>query len=166
MSDVYTLGCDPGQAGALALLRNKILIDVWDMPVTAKLNGKGNEVNPQLLVSILDDIFVRIQNAPLKAFVEIVGAMPGNGGVSMFNFGKGYGVLIGALAGKYIPIIGVRPQQWKKKFSLIKKDKDASRTTVLAQYPEYIELFKRKKDVDRADAVLIGLYGYAHTQEG
>ena len=154
------IGIDPGQTGALAVLSGggAYLDLVFDMPVTTRLSGKGKEVNAYLLADFLLEMKQQ-GTEELKAVVERVHAMPGQGSTSMFNFGRSLGVIEGVLSGLNIPVQWVTPQAWKKKFGLIKKEKDAARALVLSMYPERSDLFSRKKDGGRADATLIGLYG-------
>ena len=162
-TNVFTIGCDPGQSGALALMQGHKLIGVWDMPAVPKTTGKGNEISAQLLVDVFTEImaYVRLDhNAEVRATIEVVRAMPNQGVTSSFSFGRSLGVIEGVIAANRIPIDYVRPQAWKKHFGLLKKEKDASRGVVLAKYPDRADLFKRKKDVDRSDAVLLGLYSY------
>ena len=92
--------------------------------------------------------------------VEHVNAMPGQGVTSMFNFGQSFGVIKGICAALGLPIHFVRPTKWKKHFNLIKTNKDASRTKVIEIYPEISSKLHRKKDSNRADAILIALYFY------
>ena len=158
----FTLGCDPGQSGAIALLNKNVLVGIWDMPAVPKTTGKGNEISAQLLVEIFTEIMTYVRsdhNTEVQAIIEVVRAMPGQGVTSSFSFGRSLGVIEGGIAAHRIPINYVRPQVWKKHFGLLKKEKDASRGLVLAKYPDKAHLFKRKKDVDRSDAVLIALYG-------
>ena len=84
--------------------------------------------------------------------------MPGQGVTSMFNFGQSFGVIKGICAALSIPIYFVRPSKWKKYFNLIKTNKDASRTKVIEAYPGISSKLHRKKDSNRADAILIALY--------
>ena len=86
--------------------------------------------------------------------------MPGQGVTSMFNFGQSFGVIKGICAALGLPIHFVRPMKWKKHFNLIKTNKDASRTKVIEIYPEISSKLHRKKDSNRADAILIALYFY------
>ena len=90
--------------------------------------------------------------------VEQDNAMPGQGVTSMFNFGQSFGVIKGICAALSLPIYFVRPSKWKKYFNLIKTNKDASRTKVIEAYPEFSSKLHRKKDSNRADAILIALY--------
>lgn len=149
------IGIDPGLTGALALLDDDGAIsDVIDMPISAKTNGKGNQVNASLLAQIM----ASLSRLPIDVVViERVHAMPGQGVTSVFGFGRSLGVVEGVAASCSLPVKWVTPQKWKKQFGLIGKDKDASRTLVIEQHPYKADLFKRKKDIGRADAVLIGL---------
>jgi len=87
------------------------------------------------------------------------GAMPGQGSTSMFSFGKSAGKVEGVLATLSIPFMQPTPQSWKRRAGALKKEKDFTRTLAIQLYPAYAELFERKKDVGRADAVLIARYG-------
>src|SRR5690606_16808140 len=91
------------------------------------------------------------------AYVERVSAMPGQGVSSMFNFGMGYGVIQGVLASLGIPYTLVTPQTWKKRAGLAGKDKDNARTLAQQLCPE--APLGRKKDIGRADAILIARFG-------
>ena len=85
--------------------------------------------------------------------------MPGQGVTSMFNFGQTFGSIKGICATLSLPIFFVRPSKWKKHFDLIKTSKDASRTKAIEMYPQLSnELSKKKKDVNKSDAILIARY--------
>ena len=90
--------------------------------------------------------------------VEHVNAMPGQGVTSMFNFGQSFGVIKGICSALSLPIYFVRPMKWKKYFNLIKTNKDASRTKVIEIYPKISSQLSRKKDSNKADAILIARY--------
>ena len=85
--------------------------------------------------------------------------MPGNGSVSMFKFGRSLGVIEGVVGGLGWPLEWITPQTWKKHHGLIGKDKDAARLLAIETWPEHAQTFKRKRDVGRADAALIGAVG-------
>ena len=90
--------------------------------------------------------------------VEQVSAMPGQGVTSMFNFGQTFGAIKGICAALSLPIFYVRPTKWKKHFELINASKDASRTKVIEMYPSISDRLRKKKDVNKADAILIARY--------
>lgn len=71
------------------------------------------------------------------AIVEKVHSMPGQGVASTFKFGKGYGSLLGILAGLSIPVELVTPQAWKKiVLAGSPKDKDAAIAYVRRRFPD------------------------------
>ena len=90
--------------------------------------------------------------------VEHVNAMPGQGVTSMFNFGQTFGAIKGICAAIGLPIFFVRPAKWKKHFDLINSSKDASRTKAIEMYPLISDQLAKKKDVNKADAILIARY--------
>lgn len=145
---MITIGIDPGVNGAIAFMENGYFLSVHDMPLIKE--GNKNQVDPYALARI-----IRSRNVT-SANVEKVGAMPGQGVTSMFNFGRSYGVILGTLGAMNIYTNLVRPAEWKTKFDLIKKEKDASR--ILAQELFPLAPLSRKKDHGRADAMLIGLF--------
>jgi len=152
------IGIDPGNTGAIALLSNKNeFIEVVDMPIMAM--GKKNQVNAVALTEIINSykLMSEFNDEHFHAIVEHVQAMPGNGSASMFNFGMGFGVIQGVIAALGASMTLVRPQKWKKTCSLIGKDKDNARTLAQQLYPE--ASLARKKDIGRADAILIARYG-------
>ena len=150
------IGIDPGNSGAIALLNSRLeCLHVEDMPVMA-LNGKKQQVNA-VEVSRIFERWKNLSSEPLVAFVEAVNAMPGQGVSSMFNFGMGYGIIQGVLATERIPFILVRPNEWKKRAGLIHAEKDKARTVAQQLYPG-VDL-SRKKDIGKADAILIARFG-------
>ena len=150
------LGIDPGVSGAISILENKKVIDVFEMPTM--IDGKKNK--KQINGSQVANIFRETMNVYKETIVvvEHVNAMPGQGVTSMFNFGQSFGVIKGISSALKLPIYFVRPTKWKKHFNLIKTNKDASRTKVIEVYPEISSKLSRKKDSNKADAILIARY--------
>jgi len=153
-------GIDPGVSGAISILENKKVIEVFDMPTM--VDGKKNkrQVNGAQVTNIIKE---RLDNEKEKekeivVVVEHVNAMPGQGVTSMFNFGQSFGVIKGICSALSLPIYFVRPTKWKKHFNLIKTNKEASRTKVIEVYPEISSKLHRKKDSNKADAILIARY--------
>ena len=150
------IGIDPGISGAISVLENKKILEVYDTPTM--IDGKKNkrQINSAQVTNIIKE---RLNNEKeVIVVVEQVNAMPGQGVTSMFNFGQSFGVIKGICAALSLPIYFVRPSKWKKHFNLIKTNKDASRTKVIEAYPEISSKLHRKKDSNRADAILIALY--------
>jgi len=150
------IGVDPGISGAISIIENKKIIEVYDTPTM--IDGKKNK--RQINGAQVTNIFKERLNGEKEVVVvvEHVNAMPGQGVTSMFNFGQSFGVIKGICAALNLPIYFVRPSKWKKHFNLIKTNKDASRTKVIEAYPEISSKLHRKKDSNRADAILIALY--------
>jgi len=96
----------------------------------------------------------------IKVIIEHVSAMPGQGVTSMFNFGQSFGILKGMCSAMQLPMYFVRPAKWKKYFSLINSEKDASRTKAIEIFPYFSANLSKKKDSNKADAILIASYYY------
>ena len=114
-----------------------------------------NQLNSAHLVNIIKK---HIIPEDTYVIVEQVSAMPGQGVTSMFNFGQTFGSIKGICAALNLPIFYVRPAKWKKHFELINSSKDASITKVIEMYPSISTRLSRKKDVNKADAILIARY--------
>ena len=146
------LGIDPGCSGALVLITEQGgYIDHLNMP-TIKV-GTKSRVNGAAAAAWLKKYQIN------KAFLEQVGAMPGQGTASMFTFGHAAGVAEGLLQGLNIPYTLVTPQAWKKAAGLIGSDKDAARSRAIQLYPELRFLDAKAKGQAIADALLIARFG-------
>lgn len=147
------VGIDPGLSGAVAVLdADGNVEDLFDLPVTAKAHGKGN----QLSCSELAGMMSPLRNA--KVTVERVNAMPKQGVVSVFGFGFTAGAIEGIVCALGMPLRYATPQEWKREFGLVGKDKDASRTLCIQMWPRWAHKLDRKKDNGRSDALLIAEY--------
>ena len=160
-------GIDPGVSGAICVLKKGKIIEIYEMPTM--IDGKKNkrQVNGAEVANIflkeINNQNVNEKEDTVKVVVEHVTAMPGQGVTSMFNFGQSFGVVKGICAALKLPIYFVRPTKWKKHFNLIKTNKDASRTKVIETYPNISSKLSRKKDSNKADAILIARY-FSDTQ--
>ncbi|SVC70359.1 uncharacterized protein METZ01_LOCUS323213 [marine metagenome] len=152
------IGIDPGISGAICFFENGEVKEILDMPNMAEGKKNKRQINgPQ----IYNEISKRIINIPKKEVVvviEQVSAMPGQGVTSMFNFGQSFGVLKGICSAMQLSMHFVRPAKWKKYFNLIKTEKDASRTKVIEIFPYISSQLSRKKDSNKADAILIASF--------
>ena len=150
------IGIDPGITGAISILENSKVIEVHETPTM--IDGKKNkrQVNGAQITNIIKKWLNK--DKEVIVVVEHVNAMPGQGVTSMFNFGQSFGVIKGICSALSLPIYFVRPTKWKKHFNLIKTNKDASRTKVIEVFPEISRQLSRKKDSNKADAILIALY--------
>ena len=154
-------GIDPGVSGAISILEDKKILEIYDMPTM--IDGKKNkkQVNGSQVTNIIKENLTTGKETVVV--VEHVNAMPGQGVTSMFNFGQSFGVIKGICSALSLPIYFVRPSKWKKHFNLINTNKDASRTKVIQVYPEISSKLSRKKDSNKADGILIARY-FSDTQ--
>ena len=150
------IGIDPGLSGGIAILDDLKIFDMFDMPIMSEVKKNKNQLNSAQLVNIIKKHI--LPNGETFVIVEQVSAMPGQGVTSMFNFGQTFGSIKGICAALGLPIFYVRPAKWKKHFELINSSKDASRTKVIEMYPSISSRLTKKKDVNKADAILIGRY--------
>lgn len=150
------LAIDPGLSGAWALVQNGAVIRCGDMPVSGA--GTRRRVSGGVFASIVRDC------APDLAVIEWVTAMPRGetkmGAASMFRFGAAWGAAIAVIETCGVPFELVVPQVWKRHFNLIGREKEAGRQKALDLCPGITAKLERKMDVGRADAALIGLYGW------
>jgi crossover junction endodeoxyribonuclease RuvC len=158
-----TLGIDIGLTGAVSYLDDAgKYLGLFDMPVMS--NGKGKarvtqQVNPSALARLLSKLQLEdYLEHTLTAYIENVSAMPGQGVSSVFSFGHTLGTVQAVLATLNIPFFTIQPTAWKKAFNLLHTEKDAARTVAIRYYPD--APLERKKDHNRADALLIARYGW------
>tara|TARA_B100001248_G_scaffold224076_1_gene181121 strand:+ start:377 stop:865 length:489 start_codon:yes stop_codon:yes gene_type:complete len=149
-------GIDPGLSGAIAILSDNKVINIFDMPVMSEGKKNKKQLNSAQLVNIIKDY--TNDDEEKVVIVEQVNAMPGQGVTSMFNFGQTFGAIKGICAALKLPIYFVRPSKWKKHFNLINSSKDSSRTKVIEMYPSLSNQLSKKKDVNRSDAILIARF--------
>ena len=154
------ISIDPGINGAICFFENGQVKEIINMPVMADGKKNKRQINgPQTY----NEILKRINNYPKKdiiVVIEQVSAMPGQGVTSMFNFGQSFGVIKGICSAMQLSMFFIRPTKWKKYFGLIKTEKDASRTKVIEIFPYISSELSRKKDSNKADAVLIASFFY------
>jgi len=149
------IGIDPGCTGALVVMtEGGNYVAHLNMP-TIKV-GTKSRVNGAAVAAFLRET---IGEFTAHAYLEQVGAMPGQGVSSMFTFGHAAGVVEGILQGACIPYTLVTPQAWKKRAGLIGADKDAARSRAIQLYPDLRILDLKGKGQAVADAILIARFG-------
>ena len=154
------IGIDPGLSGAIAILKDNKVLGIFDMPVMAEGKKNKKQVNGNQLFNEIKSHLLQINQDEACVIVEHVTAMPGQGVTSMFNFGQSFGVIKGICSAMQLPIHFVRPTKWKKYYNLINTSKDASRSRAIEIFPKISDKLKRKKDSNKADAILIASYYY------
>ncbi len=154
------IGIDPGISGSICFFEDGKILDVVEMPTMTEGKKNKKQVNGS---QIFNEITKRIKNIDkknIKVIIEQVSAMPGQGVTSMFNFGQSFGILKGICSAMQLPVYFIRPAKWKKYFNLINSEKDASRTKAIEIFPYFSLNLAKKKDSNKADAILIASYYY------
>ena len=154
------IGIDPGLSGAIAVLKNNEVLSIFDMPVMPEGKKNKRQVNGAQVFYEISSRIKNIKKENIKVIIEQVSAMPGQGVTSMFNFGQSFGILKGICSAMQLPMYFVRPTKWKKYFNLINSEKDASRTKAIEVFPYFSSELSRKKDSNKADAILIASFYY------
>lgn len=143
------IGIDPGKNGGIAYINTE--------------NGYFETVpysNQELIHLCIDTTHKNVGCSEVICCLEKVGAMPGQGVVSMFNFGASVGYIKGVLEAFYIPYQEISPQKWKKEFGLT-SDKAASAEICGKLFPglSLLATPKCKKPHDgMAEALLMAEY--------
>ena len=158
------IGIDPGINGAICFFENGEVKSIIDMPTMADGKKNKRQLNSRQIYNEITERTRNYSKNKIAVIVEQVSAMPGQGVTSMFNFGQSFGIIKGLCSAMELPIHYVRPVKWKKHFDLIKSQKDASRTKAIDIYPKISSQLSRKKDSNKADAILIASY-FATTLE-
>lgn len=154
------IAVDPGMSGAVAVLGKgdlQIFRDFKTPEDIVRGIAKAHEVCAK----------------PDAVVIENVHAMPGQGVVSMFNFGYATGVATGALLelfpGK--PLEKVAPLKWQNAIRIIgewaKPREFDARAIARRLFPSraHVSYFRRVKDHNSADAALMALWAL-HQLEG
>ncbi len=161
---MLVIGIDPGISGSICFFEDGKIIEVIEMPVMTEGKKNKKQVNG---AQIYNEFLKKINNKgdEIRVVIEQVSAMPGQGVTSMFNFGQSYGILKGICSAMQLPVFFVRPAKWKKYFNLINSQKDASRTRAIEIFPYFSSQLSKKKDSNKADAILIASFYYETHQK-
>ena len=154
------IGIDPGISGAICFMEKGRIIDVIDMPSMADGKKNKKQVNGSQIFNEISWYTKDKSIEDIKVIIEHVSAMPGQGVTSMFNFGQSFGILKGVCSAMNLSMHFVRPVKWKKHFNLINSSKDASRTKAIEIFPYFSVNLSKKKDANKADAILISSFYY------
>ncbi|MSP10975.1 MAG: crossover junction endodeoxyribonuclease [Pelagibacteraceae bacterium] len=154
------IAIDPGVSGSICFFKDGKIIDVIEMPTMIEGKKNKKQVNGSQVYNEISTRIKTIDKKDIKVVIENVSAMPGQGVTSMFNFGQSFGILKGMCSAMQLPMYFVRPVKWKKYFNLINSEKDASRTRAIEIFPYFSSQLSRKKDSNKADAILIASFYY------
>ena len=154
------IGIDPGISGSICFFEDGKIIEVVEMPTMIEGKKNKRQVNGAQIYNEISKKIIQIDKKNIRVVIEQVSAMPGQGVTSMFNFGQSFGILKGICSAMQLPMYFVRPAKWKKYFNLINSEKDASRTRAIEIFPYFSSQLSRKKDSNKADAILIASFYY------
>ena len=154
------IGIDPGISGSICFFQDGKIIDVVEMPTMTEGKKNKKQVNGSQIFNEISEKIKKLDKKDIKVVIEQVSAMPGQGVTSMFNFGQSFGILKGICSAMQLPMYFVRPAKWKKYFNLINSEKDASRTRAIEIFPYFSGQLSKKKDSNKADAILIASFYY------
>ena len=154
------IGIDPGISGAICFFEEGQVKEILEMPIMAEGKKNKRQINGPQIYNEISTRINKFSKKDIVVVIEQVSAMPGQGVTSMFNFGQSFGVLKGICSAMQLSMYFVRPAKWKKYFGLIKTEKDASRTKVIEIFPYISSELSRKKESNKADAVLIASFFY------
>ena len=156
------IGIDPGISGSICFFREGKILDVIEMPTMTEGKKNKRQVNGAQIYNEIAKRIVEKEKLDVRVIIEQVSAMPGQGVTSMFNFGQSFGILKGICSAMQLPMYFVRPAKWKKYYNLINSEKDASRTRAIEIFPYFSAQLSKKKDSNKADAILIASF-YSET---
>jgi len=108
------IGIDNGLSGGLAAYdRDTGELRITPMPVIGVKTAKGNknEYDIQEIIRWFD----QLPKGPQMVVLEKAQAFPGQGVVSMFSVGRGFGIMEGILASRKWPYTIVSPKTWQKR---------------------------------------------------
>ena len=157
---MFIIGIDPGISGSICFFEEGKIIDVVEMPNMTEGKKNKKQVNGAKIYNEISNRIKNMEKKDIKVIIEQVSAMPGQGVTSMFNFGQSFGILKGICSAMQLPMYFVRPAKWKKYFNLLNSEKDASRTKAIEIFPYFSSQLARKKDSNKADAILIASFYY------
>ena len=154
------IGIDPGISGSICFFQDGKILDVIEMPTMTDGKKNKRQVNGSQIYNEISNRITKAKNQDIRVVIEQVSAMPGQGVTSMFNFGQSFGILKGLCSAMQLPMFFVRPAKWKKYFNLINSEKDASRSRAIEIFPYFSSQLSKKKDSNKADAILIASFYY------
>jgi crossover junction endodeoxyribonuclease RuvC len=155
------IGVDPGIHGGLALIEllkdGPRVIDAIDIPTI------GVKAKERVNVHVVQEWI--LQHGPARCFLERGQALPRQGSSSGYKFGRAVGAIEATVALCNVPLEIIEPSMWKRALRLKGKDKEGARQKALELFPHASHLLTRKKDHQRAEAMLIALFGITSLQE-
>lgn len=120
---ICVVGIDPGLDGGIALITLGKLGEpgqLWVIPMPTKPGAttasghKGRDIDCIGIANWLEATACMEDCVIKRVALEVVHSMPKQGVTSSFNFGKGYGCVLGVISTMRLPLLHVQPTRWKK----------------------------------------------------
>ena len=156
---MFIIGIDPGISGSICFFKDGKILDVVEMPTMTDGKKNKRQVNGSQIYNEIKKKIDVVSEEDIRVVIEHVTAMPGQGVTSMFNFGQSFGILKGVCSAMRLPMYFVRPAKWKKYFSLINSEKDASRTRAIEIFPYFSSQLSKKKDSNKDSQIHTYFFG-------
>lgn len=157
----YYMGIDPGINGGIAVIDESGNF-VFAKPTPCIKIKKNNKSKSDYDVSTMADYVRSFLDKDLTVCQELTHAMPGNGGVSMYHFGRGHGIWEGIVGAFALPYVLCTPQKWKGMYPSLSQDK-LTKEQRLKMSSSEISSWKRKqkseskkKSIDLAKSMFFG----------
>ena len=152
------LGIDPGKYGAMASFSfsegGLELVGLSDFPLTRR----DRRIDFPRLAEIVQP-YQNPETGEPKTFAALEWVTSfGQGRTSAFHFGENLGAWQAVLASHRIPCQLITPQSWKRGMGILGEDKESALFLARELFPGWADALARKKDLDRADAILLGLF--------
>lgn len=158
------VGIDPGNTGALALINGNDVVECWDMPtytVQTAEGGNRTTIDCGMLYTLLQHIRGRYMAVDiyLERQQHNMGSGRKDSAFTAFSIGQNYGKLIACVEIVFHDDYKtVHPVSWKTKAGLKKQPKEAA-LGYARRILDTKDYLTRKKDIGRADAMLIAYHG-------
>lgn len=153
---VRVLAIDPGMENGIA-----VLDEARALLLASEIPAIGEGANKRLNLNGFADVIV--QFGVTHAVIESVSAMPKQGVSSSFRFGRAAGAVEGALSALKVPTTFTSPAKWKGDMGAKAKQAEDVRALAIQFWPDHAQRFARKKDHNRAEAALLGLWFLRHS---
>jgi crossover junction endodeoxyribonuclease RuvC len=165
INQVVHIGIDVGLTGAIAVVCDSWDTEVYDMPVVEEKGARTVKkyIDSLSLAGLLKAALYRRTLGTLV--VESQHSMPEQGVAGVFSLGRSYGTIEGVVGALGYPLSRADPSRWKKAMGC-DPGKEGGRLRALELFPHQAHNLKRKKDHDRADALLLAEYGRRMREHG
>lgn len=140
------VGIDPGISGGIAAIDIKGQC-LFVKPTPCISIKKNNKKKSDYDVATMSSYLRQFVGKDSQVCQELTHAMPGNGGVSMYHFGRGHGIWEGIVGALNLPHTFCTPQKWKEMYPELAQEKLTKEERVLLSASQ-VSSWKRKKKAE------------------